>query len=73
MSGPGGDVTTIAFTTSITVGATHENKLPGMLMPDGDQYEIFPFAVGGTMSHDFFRKHSVSFDFEAMRMVIANP
>ena len=70
MQGPGGDVATINFTTSITVGATHEDELPAMLTPTGDQYGIFPFAVGGTVSHEFFRKRAVSFDFEAMQMVI---
>ena len=70
MSGPGGDVATINFTTSVTVGAIHEDKLPAMLTPSGDQYGIFPFAVGGTVSHEFFRKRAVSFDFEAMQMVI---
>ncbi|HEV2606460.1 MAG TPA: hypothetical protein VGT79_00615, partial [Xanthomonadaceae bacterium] len=73
MQGPGGDVATINFTTSITVGAIHEDKLPAMLTPDGDQYGIFPFAVGGTVSHEFFRKRAVSFDFAAMQMVISKP
>lgn len=73
MHGPGGDVSTINFTTSVTVGAIHQDKLPGMLTPGGDQYGIFPFAVGGTVSHEFFRKRAVSFDFEAMRMVVSTP
>ncbi|MDE3071256.1 MAG: aspartyl protease family protein [Pseudomonadota bacterium] len=71
MRGPGGDVTTINFTTSVTVGTTHEDEVPGMLTPGGDQYGIFPFAVGGTVSDAFFRKRAVSFDFKAMLMVIA--
>jgi predicted aspartyl protease len=73
MQGPGGDVDTINFTTSITVGAIHQDKLPAMLTPSGDQYGIFPFAVGGTVSDAFFRKRAVSFDFAAMRMVVSTP
>ena len=70
MQGPGGAVVAINFTTSLTVGATPQGKVPAMLTPDGDQYGIFPFEVGGTVSHEFFRESAVTFDFAAMKMVI---
>ncbi|TAM63994.1 MAG: hypothetical protein EPN49_00820 [Rhodanobacter sp.] len=52
------------------VGTTREEKVPGMLTPGGDQCRDFPFATGGTVPDAFFRKCAVSFDFEAMLMVM---
>ncbi|HEV2173612.1 MAG TPA: aspartyl protease family protein [Nitrospira sp.] len=69
-SGGGGDVTTIPFHAAVTVGTTTVRDLPGQYFPDGDQYGIFPFEVGGTISHEFFRHLAVTFDFTAMRMVL---
>lgn len=73
MSGPGGDVVTIPFKASVGVGNTRVKDVPGVYMPGGDQYGIFPFTVSGTISHKFFRTQVVTFDFMAMRMVIAKP
>lgn len=73
VSGPGGDVSTIPFTASVLVGNTKVDEVPGVYMPDGDQYGIFPFTVGGTISHLFFRDQVVTFDFVAMRMILARP
>lgn len=72
MVGPGGDVVVIPFKAAVTVGTTTVKGVPGVYMPGGDQYGIFPFTVGGTISHKFFRTRVVTFDFEAMRLVIAN-
>ena len=68
--GGGGDVTTIPFHATVTVGTTTVSDLPGLYFPDGDQYGVFPFEVGGTISHEFFRHLAVTFDFTAMRMVL---
>ena len=72
MAGPGGDVVVIPFKAAVTVGTITVKGVPGVYMPGGDQYGIFPFTVGGTISHKFFRARVVTFDFEAMRLVIAN-
>jgi hypothetical protein len=71
MAGPGGDVEIVPFKASVTVGTTTVKSIPGVYMPGGNQYGIFPFAVDGTISHKFFRAQVVTFDFVAMQMVIA--
>lgn len=71
MATPAGEITTIPFQAAVTIGHTTEKRVPGIYMPEGDQYGIFPFAVGGTLSHQFFRSQIVTFDFTAMQMVIA--
>jgi len=73
MAGPGGDIVTIPFKATVAIGKTAMNDVPGIYMPDGDQYGIFPFTVGGTISHKFFRTRIVTLDFAAMRLVIENP
>lgn len=73
MAGPGGDVEVVPFKASVTAGTTTVKNVPGVYMPGGDQYGIFPFAVSGTISHKFFRAQVVTFDFVAMQMVIAKP
>jgi clan AA aspartic protease (TIGR02281 family) len=69
--GGGGTVTSLPFTASVTIGACTVDDLDGVYFPDHDQYGIFPFTVAGTVSHQFFRKTAVTFDFAAMRLVIA--
>jgi hypothetical protein len=44
---------------------------PGTYFPDGDQYGIFPFAVAGTISHEFLKQGAVTFDFAAMKLIYA--
>lgn len=70
-NGGGGSITTIPFHAAVTVGHTAVRNLPGQYFPDGDQYGIFPFTVSGTISHEYFRHLAVTFDFVAMKMVLA--
>ena len=67
--GGGGPVTVIPFRAGATLGALTVADVPGMYNPDGDQFGIFPFKVSGTLSHMFFRKTRLSFDFQAMKLV----
>lgn len=68
--GGGGVVTSLPFKASLTIGTCTVDNLDGVYFPSGDQYGIFPFTVTGTVSHQFFRKTAVTFDFVAMRMAI---
>lgn len=69
--GGGGAASAIPFTAAaVTVGSTTRTNLPGLYFDKGDQYGIFPFAVAGTISHAFFRAGSVTFDFDAMKMIV---
>ena len=70
--GGGGAARTIPFTTpSVTLGALTKTDVPGMYFPDGDQYGIFPFSVGGTISHEFFKGTALTFDFVSMQLIVS--
>ena len=68
--GGGGEVSTLPFTANVSVGTCTVDDLAGVYFPHGNQYGIFPFTVAGTVSHQFFRKTALTFDFVAMRLVI---
>lgn len=68
--GGGGATAFVPFTTSVTLGDDTQPNVPGVYMPQGDQYGIFPFEVAGTVSRDFFTNAALTFDFQAMRLVI---
>jgi hypothetical protein len=68
--GGGGQVRVVPFTASVTVGSRSVKSVPGLFTPDGDPYGIFPFPVRGSVSHEYFRDCALTFDFEAMRLVM---
>jgi Aspartyl protease/Tetratricopeptide repeat len=68
--GGGGEVTSLPFTASVSIGTCTVDNLDGVYFPQGNQYGIFPFTVAGTVSHQFFHKTAVTFDFVAMKLVI---
>jgi tetratricopeptide (TPR) repeat protein len=67
--GPGGSTRTLPFRTNVTLGTATFQNVPGVYFPDGDQYGIFAFAVGGTLSHELFKRGALTFDFRAMELV----
>jgi tetratricopeptide (TPR) repeat protein len=69
-TGGGGPVRFIPFTASATLGTLTVPDLKGIYTPDGDPYGLFSFAVAGTISHQFFRERTVTFDFDAMALVM---
>ncbi len=68
--GGGGMVRFITFKASASLGSLTEPDVDGVYTPDGDQFGLFPFTVAGTLSHGFFRAHSLTFDFVAMKIVV---
>lgn len=68
--GGGGMVRSIPFTASVTVGTRRVENVAGVYTPDGSQFGIFPFTVLGTVSHSYFRQCALTFDFDAMRLVM---
>jgi predicted aspartyl protease len=67
-AGGGGTVPALPFTApSVAIGTYERHNVPGISLP-GELH--FPFAVAGRISHAFFRKAAVTFDFTAMRLVI---
>ena len=69
-SGPGGPVRIIPFKADAALGAFAAKDIDGIYTPDGDQFGLFPFRVAGTLSHTFFRKSALTFDFVAMKLVL---
>jgi hypothetical protein len=67
--GGGGPVMIVPFRSGATLGSMTVEDVPGSYTPDGDMYRIFRFKVFGTLSHSFFRHSSVTFDFDAMRLI----
>ena len=58
------------FLTDLTLGKTTTKDLLGMYTPGADIDGMFPFAVGGTIGHGYFRHMRVTFDFNAMRIYL---
>ncbi len=72
MAGGAGSTRFLPFTAaSVTVGGLTLHDLPGIYVPSGGLEGVFPFAVGGRISHEFFRHLAVTFDFSAMTLVLA--
>ena len=68
--GGAGTVRFIPFKASATIGATTVDELDGVYTPDGDQFSLFEFTAAGTISHQFFHEKTLTFDFDAMKMVV---
>ncbi len=65
---------TQSFTVpAVAAGSFTEHDVPGLYFPDANQFQIFPFQVGGLLSHEFFRKTELSFDFDAMKLIVTAP
>jgi hypothetical protein len=71
--GGGGTVKVVPFSASVTLQALEQNDVPGTYTPEGNQYGIFPFEVGGSLSHLFFHPYALTFDFVAMKLVLEKP
>jgi hypothetical protein len=67
--GPGGVTRVLPFTADVALGDRIFRNLPGVYLPDGDPRRMFPFAVGGTLSHELFKRGALTFDFTAMKLV----
>jgi len=67
--GGGGQVTVIPFSASATLGALTVDNVRGFYSPGGDATAAFPFRTKGLLSHGFFRKSRLTFDFDAMKLV----
>lgn len=72
MRGGGGSTQVLPFTAaSVTMGGLTQHDLPGIYAPSGGVDRLFPFALAGTISHEFFRHTAVTLDFASMTLVVA--
>jgi hypothetical protein len=65
--GGGGPVTVTPFRAGATLGSLTVDDVAGRYNPD--QFGVFPFQAKGLLSHGFFRKSRLTFDFEAMKLI----
>jgi tetratricopeptide (TPR) repeat protein len=71
MVGGGGATQFLPFTAaSVTIGNFTLHDLPGIYVPSGGLDGVFPFAVAGRISHEFFRHTALTFDFSTMTLVL---
>ncbi len=74
MMGGGGKTQVLPFTAAVVaMGGVVRHDLPGIYVPSGGLDGLFPFAVAGRISHEFFRHTAVTFDFASMTLVVASP
>ncbi|HET9029748.1 MAG TPA: retropepsin-like aspartic protease [Candidatus Aquilonibacter sp.] len=68
--GGGGSMLLEPFAANVSLGSFTEKNVPGVFSPAGDPYAGFPFTVSGAISHEFFRHATLTFDFEAMKLIV---
>ncbi len=69
--GGGGQVRVVPFTAAaVSLGSFNRHDVSGLFTPSGDPYGRFPFAVAGSLSHEFFRRSALTFDFSAMQLIV---
>lgn len=67
--GGGGGTRVLPFTAlSVSIGAFTISNVPGLYFAD-DQYKG-QFDVAGVLSHRYFRHSELSFDFNAMKVIV---
>jgi len=70
--GGGGAVRVVPFSAeTVSLGSLTRKSVPGLFTPAGDPYGMFSFTVAGALSHEFFRSSAVTFDFDAMKLVLS--
>jgi hypothetical protein len=56
---------------TVRVGDSLERDVRGFYQPGPSPLDLFPFALLGAVSHDFFRHRALTIDFTSMRVSIA--
>jgi hypothetical protein len=70
-AGAGGQLTTVPYVVRrLSFGSLQENNVPGLYDGPFPWEEIFGFHLQGMVGHDFFKRYSVTFDFEKMRIFL---
>jgi hypothetical protein len=70
-AGAGGQLTTVPYVVRrLSFGSLQENNVPGLYDGPFPWEEIFGFHLAGMVGHDFFKRYSVTFDFENMKIFL---
>ncbi|KKL64441.1 hypothetical protein LCGC14_2165020 [marine sediment metagenome] len=69
--GGGGKVQAIPFIVDmLSLGAVVEYNVRGVFTGGPSLNEVLGFQIGGIISHMFFRKYALTFDFVKMRLIL---
>jgi predicted aspartyl protease len=72
--GGGGAVRIVPFTVAeLGLGKITERDVRGLFTGRFPLEYHFGFRIGGIISHGFFRPYALTFDFEAMRLILQKP
>ena len=69
-AGAGGQLTTVPYVVRRLSFGVRENNVQGLYDGPFPWEEIFGFHLAGMVGHDFFKRYSVTFDFENMRIFL---
>ncbi len=65
------DATQAFVAQNVALGNFAEANVAGIVLSGNERYSVFPFAVGGTISRGFFRGTQMTFDFDAMKLIVS--
>ena len=61
----------VPYTVSqVSLGDVREHNVPGLYDGPFPWEHTFGFYLAGMVGHDFFKPYAVTFDFQAMRIVL---
>jgi hypothetical protein len=69
-AGAGGQLTTVPYVVRRLSFGVQENNVQGLYDGPFPWEETFGFHLAGMVGHDFFKRYSVTFDFENMRIFL---
>lgn len=70
-AGAGGQLTIVPYVVRrLSFGSVEENNVPGLFDGPFPWEEKFGFHLAGMVGHDFFKRYSVTFDFENMKIFL---
>lgn len=58
------------FVAAVVLGKRRVDNLDGVVAADGDPFAVFPFAVRGSVAHEYFRGVALTLDFTTMQLVM---
>jgi len=64
----------VPYTVSrLSLGRIEEQNVPGLYDGAFPWETTFGFELAGMVGHDFFKPYAVTFDFDAMQIVLRQP
>lgn len=72
--GAGGRVRVIPVVAQrLSIGDAEQQNVGGGYVAGDPMFDIFPFEVGGLISHEYLKHYAVTLDFDAMTLTLAEP